>query len=209
MTGSVMSAPRDIAQKVKKNMFGSADNIPVSIGQSSQHNHHQEQDHVGQSTFYTKSATIPQRGERISMNNNGSSGGERGRASTTHGTTTSSESREPSNVLEKDDTAGMGSMRRQSIGNRQQQQQYFSKNDSEQTKKLFDEFDTMRKKCTSLDDANRELNVELGVLRSELSASRFQVQVCFFTLDIIARIQHQLVRYLHLVHLSFEETSVV
>lgn len=28
MTGNVISAPFDIAQKVKKNMFGSDDNIP-------------------------------------------------------------------------------------------------------------------------------------------------------------------------------------
>uniref|UniRef100_A0A915DUK0 Golgi membrane protein 2 n=1 Tax=Ditylenchus dipsaci TaxID=166011 RepID=A0A915DUK0_9BILA len=42
MTGSVISAPFDIAQKVKKNMFGSVDNIPAI----------QDGSNVGHSTFY-------------------------------------------------------------------------------------------------------------------------------------------------------------
>lgn len=32
MTGNVISAPFDIAQKVKKNVFGSADNLPSTQG---------------------------------------------------------------------------------------------------------------------------------------------------------------------------------
>lgn len=32
MTGNVIAAPFDIAQKVKKNVFGSADNIPTLQG---------------------------------------------------------------------------------------------------------------------------------------------------------------------------------
>ncbi|CAD5228338.1 unnamed protein product [Bursaphelenchus okinawaensis] len=44
MTGSVINAPLDIAQKVKRNVFGSADNIPVAVDSGASN--------VGQSIFY-------------------------------------------------------------------------------------------------------------------------------------------------------------
>jgi DNA-binding ferritin-like protein len=171
MTGSVISAPRDIAQKVKKNMFGSADNIPVSIN---------PQDHVGQSTFYTKSSTLPQ-GSSLTGNNNipTTTITERGRASTTHGSNAVSEA-------ENDEE----NSRHKSIGNRQQLPQHYGSStrnykdiDSEQVKKLFEESDALKKKCGSLENANHELNGEIGVLRNDLAASRFQVQKLEQTLN--------------------------
>lgn len=34
MTGTVINAPLDIAQKVKRNVFGSADNLPAAVADS-------------------------------------------------------------------------------------------------------------------------------------------------------------------------------
>ncbi|CAD5235756.1 unnamed protein product [Bursaphelenchus xylophilus] len=45
MTGNVINAPLDIAQKVKRNVFGSADNIPAAVTENAGSN-------VGQSIFY-------------------------------------------------------------------------------------------------------------------------------------------------------------
>uniref|UniRef100_A0A914D1K9 Uncharacterized protein n=1 Tax=Acrobeloides nanus TaxID=290746 RepID=A0A914D1K9_9BILA len=53
MTGNVIAAPFDIAYKVKKNMFGSADNLPKSV------------DDMGQSTFYVHSPQTISNSDRI------------------------------------------------------------------------------------------------------------------------------------------------
>lgn len=129
-----MSAPRDIANKMKRNMFGSADNIPEAVRET------------GQSKFYTNTPTSRPVTDR-------------NRAMTAQTDPPRIDTDEQKKTQEP------------------QQRNRLSTIEPDQYNKILDETDTVRRRCVSLEDKNKELNAEIGMLRSELTAARYQTQV--------------------------------
>lgn len=146
---AVMSAPRDIANMMKRNMFGSADNLPGAVENA------ENNGTVGRSKFYTSTPTSRPNAERA-------------RAMTAN-----------NDQQRNDKTEGQLQTARGSINQsgEQRSSNRLSGADLEHISKVIEEGEQIRKRCGSLEDKNKELNAEIGMLRSELTAARYHTQV--------------------------------
>lgn len=146
---AVMSAPRDIANMMKRNMFGSADNLPGAVENA------ENNGTVGRSKFYTSTPTSRPTTERA-------------RAMTTNNDQQRSDTNEGQLQSAR---GGVNQSADQRTSNR------LSGIDLEHISKVVEESEQIRKRCVSLEDKNKELNAEIGMLRSELTAARYHTQV--------------------------------
>ena len=144
-----MSAPRDIANMMKRNMFGSADNLPGAVENA------ENDGSVGRSKFYTSTPTSRPTTERT-------------RAMTANNDQQRNEKNEGQLQTARGSINQTGDQR---ASNR------LSGIDLDQVSKIIEEAEQIRKRCGSLEDKNKELNAEIGMLRSELTAARYQTQV--------------------------------